>query len=248
MADLDFLKAFTSARIAIGKVGTSIPVRESLEFKLAHAHARDAVYSSLDMNVLVEDLKQFNLPVLSLQSKAADRIQYLQRPDLGRQLNESSTQLLTTQITGRDIAICIADGLSAVAIAKNVTALLQQLLPALLHAGFSISPISIVQQGRVAIADDIGENLKAKVALILIGERPGLSASDSMGAYLTYQPKRGLTDDSRNCISNIRHGGLDVQSAATKIFYLIRESFREGLSGVMLKDNFIEQKLYNHNL
>ena len=248
MADLDFLKAFTSARIAIGRVGTSIPVRESLEFKLAHAHARDAVYSSLDLNAIVEDLKQFNLPVLSLHSKAADRIQYLQRPDFGRHLNDNSIRILSTQITGKDVAICIADGLSAVAISKNVTALLQQLLPALLQAGFSLAPISIVQLGRVAIADDIGENLKAKLALILIGERPGLSASDSMGAYLTYQPKRGLTDDSRNCISNIRHGGLDAQSAAAKIFYLIHESFQQRLSGVTLKDNFIDQKLYNSNL
>jgi len=231
------LKQFTDARIGIGRTGTSIPIKESLEFKLAHAHARDAVYSALDTDEMASRLRVFNLPATELRSKAADRGQYLQRPDLGRQLDHASIENLESQISGYDVVICIADGLSALAIHENAIDLLQQLIPRILQANLSMAPLCLVQQGRVAIADDIGAALKAKLSVILIGERPGLSAADSMGVYLTYAPKRGLTDDSRNCISNIRVGGLDMDRAAAKIFYLIQEAFRRSLSGVMLKDN-----------
>ena len=231
------LKQFTHARIGIGRAGTSIPIKESLEFKLAHAHARDAVYSALDADGLTSQLGVFNLPVIELRSQAKDRGQYLQRPDLGRQLDHSSIENLESQLSGYDVVICIADGLSALAIHENAVGLLQQLIPRLLQANLSVAPLCLVQQGRVAVADDIGAALKAKLSIILIGERPGLSAADSLGVYLTYAPKRGLTDDSRNCISNIRMGGLDMDRAATKIFYLIQESFKRSLSGVMLKDN-----------
>jgi ethanolamine ammonia-lyase small subunit len=231
------LKEFTAARIAIGRVGTSIPLKESLEFKLAHAHARDAVYSVLDSDGLLTKLREFNLPVLHLHSKAAGRHKYLKRPDLGRQLDEESAQQLIEYSSGYDVAIIIADGLSAAAVNENAFALLQLLLPMLSSAKLNIAPLCLAEQARVAIGDDIGYGLKAKFSIILIGERPGLSAADSMGAYLTYNPRPGLTDESRNCISNIRPQGLTHKPAANKMFYLIIEAFKRKLSGVELKDN-----------
>ena len=234
---LKALQEFTSARIAIGRVGTSIPLKQSLEFKLAHAHARDAVYSELNINNLTDVLKQFDLPVLHLHSRVNDRRQYLQRPDLGRRLNDESLDLLLDHRPETDIAIILADGLSATAVNENAVGLLQVLIPQLLAAGFKLASISMVEQGRVAIGDDIGHGLMAKLSLVLIGERPGLSSADSLGAYLTYNPKPGLTDEMRNCISNIRPGGLIYKKAAKKIFYLISEAFKRKLSGVGLKDN-----------
>jgi ethanolamine ammonia-lyase small subunit len=234
---LSFLKEFTAARIAIGSTGSSIPTKQLLEFKLAHAHARDAVYSVMDIEVLEDALAQFHRPVLQLHSRAENRAQYLQRPDLGRKPNEESLNRLADQITGDDIVIIIADGLSAIALNENVLTLLQLLIPKLLDANLKLGPLCLVQQGRVAIGDDIAHELHAKLSLVLIGERPGLSAADSIGAYLTYQPKPGLKDNSRNCISNIRPGGLDLSLAADKIFYLVQEAFRMKLSGVGLKDN-----------
>lgn len=200
---LKALQEFTSARIAIGRVGTSIPLKQSLEFKLAHAHARDAVYSELDLAKLTNSLMHFELPVLHLHSRITDRRQYLQRPDLGRRLNDASLNELNAYSAKSDIAIMIVDGLSATAVNENAVGLLDALIPLLVADGLKLAPISLVEQGRVAIGDDIGYGLKAKLSLILIGERPGLSAADSLGAYLTYNPKPGLTDESRNCVSNI---------------------------------------------
>lgn len=237
MANVGFLKKFTDARIALGHTGVSIPFKQSLEFKLAHAHARDAVYSSVNKDTLQQQLREFGLEVLEIHSRARDRNQYLQRPDLGRQLDDKSTMLLDHQMTGFDISICIADGLSALAINENAVQLLKLLIPKLLQSNFHLAPICLIKQGRVAIADPIGQHLKAKLTIILIGERPGLSAADSMGIYLTYQPKPGLTDDSRNCISNIRSTGLTAENAAGKASYLINEAFQNQLSGVLLKDN-----------
>jgi ethanolamine ammonia-lyase small subunit len=235
---LDQLKQFTTARIGIGRTGASIPLKPSLEFKLAHAHARDAVYSELDTDKLLSDLNPFNLPVLLLHSQAAYREMYLQRPDLGRKLNEESVGLLIdySQVVA-DVVVVIADGLSATAVNRHAVGLLKVLIPQLQSASLNIGPIGLVKQGRVAIADDIGVQLKAKLSLILIGERPGLSSADSMGCYITYDPKPGLTDESRNCISNIRPNGLTFKSASKKIFYLTKEAFRRKLSGVGLKDN-----------
>ena len=233
---LSQLKEFTAARIGIGRTGVSVPLKQSLAFKLAHAHARDAVYSELDIDKLLEELKQFDLPVLLLHSQAAYREQYLQRPDLGRQLNEESVDVLA-DYAGYDIAIVIADGLSAIAVNSNVIGLLKILIPQLQSAGLKLAPISLVKQGRVAVADDAGMYLKAKLSLMLIGERPGLSSADSVGAYLTFNPHPGLTDESRNCISNIRPHGLTFKPASKKILYLIQEAFRRKLSGVGLKDN-----------
>lgn len=234
---LSFLKEFTAARIAIGSVGDSIPTRQSLEFKLAHAHARDAVYSDIATDNLEDELLQFHRPVLQLHSQAANRAQYLQRPDLGRLPDELSLNRLADQITGDDVVIIIADGLSAMAMNENVMSLLKKLVPKLLAANLKIGPFCLVQQGRVAIGDHIAHELEAMLSLVLIGERPGLSAADSIGAYLTYLPKPGLKDNSRNCISNIRHGGLGFGPAADKIFYLIQQAFKRKLSGVDLKDN-----------
>ncbi|MDB5024695.1 MAG: ethanolamine ammonia-lyase subunit EutC [Mucilaginibacter sp.] len=232
------LKEFTAARIGIGRTGTSIPLKQSLAFKLAHAHARDAVYSELDIDRLSVELKQFDLPVLQLHSQAAYREQYLQRPDLGRQLNDECTAQLNDHIaSGVDIVMIIADGLSADAVNSNAVSLLKILIPQLQSAGLKLAPVCLVKQGRVAIADDVGMHLNARLSLMLIGERPGLSSADSMGAYLTFNPRPGLTDESRNCISNIRPQGLLFKPAAKKIFYLVQEAFRRKLSGVGLKDN-----------
>jgi len=234
---LEALKQFTAARIGLGRAGSSIPVKQSLAFNLAHAHARDAVYSDLDAEKLAENLGEFDLPVLQLHSKAAYRGQYLQRPDLGRQLNTESAEILESHKAAHDIVILIADGLSATAVNHNAIGLLKVLIPRLQLAGLKIAPVCLVKQGRVAIADDIAYVLQAKLSVILIGERPGLSAADSMGVYITYEPKPGLTDESRNCVSNIRPHGLSAKQASKKIFYLVQEAFKRKLSGVGLKDN-----------
>jgi len=231
------LREFTAARIAIGRVGASIPLQQSLEFKLAHAHARDAVYSVLDVDGLTNGLQQFGLPVLHLHSMASNRAKYLKRPDRGRQLNEDSIASLNDYSAEFDIALIVADGLSATAVNENAVSLLKLLIPKLLAAKLKLAPLSMVEQGRVAIADEIAHHLNAKLSVILIGERPGLSSADSMGVYLTYSPRPGLTDESRNCISNIRNGGLSHKHAADKIFYLIQEAITRKLSGVGLKDN-----------
>ncbi|BAU54482.1 ethanolamine ammonia-lyase subunit EutC [Mucilaginibacter gotjawali] len=233
------LKQFTAARIAIGRAGTSIPIKETLQFKLAHAHARDAVYSVLDTEGLVSSFKTLNLPVLHLHSKALSRHKYLKRPDHGRQLDEVSEQQLKDHNQEYDIAIVIADGLSAEAVNENAVDLLKILVPKIQSAKLKIAPLCLVEQGRVAVGDDIGFGLNAKLLLILIGERPGLSAADSMGAYLTYGPRPGLTDESRNCISNIRPQGLKAKPAAEKIFYLVMEAFKRKFSGIALKDDLI---------
>jgi ethanolamine ammonia-lyase small subunit len=235
------LKAFTTARIALGRTGTAIPLKEVLSFKLAHAHARDAVYSRLDTNGLQEQLHVLHSSTLLLHSSAADRHEYLQRPDKGRRLDAHSTDILTglsAAFLQKDVAIIIADGLSATAMNVHTLPLLTHLLPMLKAAGLSLAPLCITEQGRVAIGDEIGALLQAKMTVVLIGERPGLSAADSMGAYITFQPRVGNTDELRNCISNIRHGGLQYIAAAGKICYLLQEAIRLQLSGVGLKDHY----------
>ena len=234
---LQLLRAFTPARIGLGRTGSGIPLKAFQEFKLAHAHARDAVYSELHVEELGVALQQFNLPVLHLHSAAAYREQYLQRPDLGRKLDEASAEEIKNYHSPCDVAIIIADGLSATAVNNNTIPLLQLLVPMLSEVKLQLSPITLVKQGRVAIADEIGYKLGAKLSMILIGERPGLSAADSVGAYITYAPKPGLTDESRNCVSNIRPQGLNSAAATKKIAYLIKEAIERKLSGITLKDN-----------
>jgi ethanolamine ammonia-lyase small subunit len=231
------LREYTAARIALGRVGDSIPLTASLEFKLAHAHARDAVYSELDRTALLMGLTDFGLPLLEIQSMAVSRSQYLQRPDLGRLPSASSVSLLQEHAAEFDICLILADGLSATAINSNIIPLLKCLLPLLRGMNYRLTPLCMASQARVALSDHIAGTLGAKLSLMLIGERPGLSAADSIGAYLTYSPKPGLTDESRNCVSNIRPEGLSFEAAANKIFYLIREAFHRKLSGVELKDN-----------
>jgi ethanolamine ammonia-lyase small subunit len=232
------LQRFTAARIALGRTGVSIPLSESLRFRLAHAHARDAVYSSLDVHGLQEGLQVLQLPIITLQSQVISRQHYLQRPDLGRKLNEASRAvvLAARERQTYDVAFILTDGLSAMAVNTHAPALLKLLLPTLLADGYTVAPLALAEHGRVAICDEVGSLLGARLAVILIGERPGLSSPDSLGIYSTYRPAVGLTDDSRNCISNVRPAGLSYVAAVHKLHYLIRESLRLKLSGVALKD------------
>lgn len=232
------LRAHTDARIALGRVGAGLPTNASLDFKLAHAHARDAIYSTLDHATLTSASEMLGLSVLSLQSQVQSRQEYLQRPDLGRKLNAASQKKIEALSPGAvDVSIILADGLSAEAVNLHAVPVLKHLVHSLRAAGFSIAPLVLADQARVAIADDIGALLRAELSLIFIGERPGLTSPHSLGAYLTYHPRVGLTDESRNCISNIRPEGLVYADAAQKIFYLATESLRRKLSGVMLKDD-----------
>jgi len=231
------LKAYTAARIALGRTGASVPLRESLAFRLAHAHARDAVYSVLETERLLTELQALQEPVYHVRSRAENRQQYLQRPDWGRQLHEDSRRYLQeAALPAADVAIILADGLSATAINQHALPLLRLLLPKLQQAGFQLAPLILAEQARVAIGDEIGAALHARLALVLIGERPGLSSPDSLGAYFTYAPQPGLTDEARNCVSNIRPEGLPCAAAADKLFFLLREALRQQLSGVGLKD------------
>jgi len=231
------LKTFTAARIALGRTGTSIPLREALAFKLAHAQAREAVYSVLEMDGLLAELAAFSVPVLRVSSQATTRPDYLQRPDLGRQLNDAARSALQEQAAAEcDLVIMLADGLSATALNTHAVPLLRLLLPELHSAGLRLGPLVLAEQARVALGDEVGSLLQARLVLVLIGERPGLSAPDSLGAYFTYAPRPGLTDEARNCVSNIRPAGLPYAAAAAKLAWLLREAVRRQLSGVALKD------------
>lgn len=232
------LKKLTTARVALGRCGVSIPTTEMLQFKLSHAAARDAVHIPLNFNSLQIDLERmFEREVLLLKSAVSDRKEYLERPDLGTLLDHKSKSLLENRqpTGGCDISIVIADGLSATAIETNLRPFLSVLLPEL-QASYKLAPLTLVEHGRVAIGDPIAFAFKAKISLVLIGERPGLQSNNSMGIYLTYNPKPGLTNDKRNCISNIRPEGLSYPEAASKVLYLISEAIRLKLSGVDLKD------------
>lgn len=247
------LREFTDARIALGRVGSSIPTSESLSFQLDHARAIDAVHCALDINLLVQTLTASEVvtnntahsPIV-VNSKATDRFVYLQRPDLGRQLNEASWQSLvdfrnSAEQDGAgqfDLALVVADGLSSTAIQRHALPLIERLLSELAtdEHEWSIAPITVVSQGRVASGDDVGECLKAKIVMILIGERPGLTSPDSMGIYMTWNPLRGAKESSRNCISNIRPEGLNYDDASRRACYLLRESRKLGISGIALKD------------
>ena len=231
------LGKFTPARIALGRAGVSIPYKETLSFKLAHAFARDAVFAKMDKELLVDGVKDLQHPLLILHSKAANRGQFLQRPDMGRRLDENSISAIQVYTGPYDVCINIADGLSANAINHHVIPVLRILVPALISSGMTVAPICIIEEGRVAISDETGQMLNSKLSIILIGERPGLSSPDSLGVYLTYHPEVGNTDANRNCISNIGPNGLSYQAAADKILYLIKESIRLKLSGVLLKDS-----------
>lgn len=234
------LQQLTPARIALGHAGTSLPTRAHLDFQFAHARARDAVHLPFDRETLAATLDKDGIDSLLLDSAAPDRHTYLQRPDLGRQLGTDAIarleQLRSQMASAPDLAIVIADSLSALAVQDNSLGLLRALLPELDAEGWSRAPVLLVNQGRVAIGDRIGELLRARMVLMLIGERPGLSSPDSLGLYFTWGPRAGLTDAERNCISNVCPAGLSYPAAAVRLLYLMREAARRQLSGVTLKD------------
>lgn len=235
------LRRFTDARIALGRTGVSQPTASQLAFQLAHAQARDAVHHPLDVVRLVDSLETgLGLATgncLRLHSAAPERQAYLQRPDLGRRLDPASrSQLEARGAAGCDLALVLADGLSAQAIGQNALPFLQALWPRIAAEGWTLAPLSIVEQGRVAVGDEVGALLGARMVLLLVGERPGLSSPDSMGLYFTWAPRVGLTDESRNCISNVRPAGLRHEQAAAKAHYLLAQACRRNLTGVGLKD------------
>lgn len=223
------LRRFTPARIALGTAGHAIPTQHILDLQQAHAEAKDALYTPLEDASIQAELALLGLPSLTVESAAPDRDTYLKRPDLGRQLAAPHPELPST-----DIALVIADGLSPLAVNRHAVPLLKALLPLLQTTH---SPVILVRQGRVAIADEIGFLLKARLSAILIGERPGLSSPDSLGVYITYAPRPGRTDAERNCISNIRHEGLSYTAAAHRIAYLIHQALTRQLTGIHLKDD-----------
>lgn len=236
------LRRFTAARIALGRTGVSQPTSAQLDFQLAHARARDAVRLALDVDALRRDIEVAwpeAGPCIVLHSAAADRNVYLQRPDLGRKLDEASRVVLAAQAGSRatsDVAFVIADGLSALAVAQNAAPFLGVLRARIVAEGWTIAPPVIVQQGRVAVGDEVGALLGSRIVVVLIGERPGLSSPDSMGLYITWAPRVGLTDERRNCISNVRPAGQSYEEAAGRLHYLLAEAQRRQLTGVELKD------------
>jgi len=241
------LRRLTPARIALGRTGTSLPTSAQLDFQFAHAQARDAVHLPFDHAGLSAQLSERGRDSLLLHSAATDRNSYLQRPDLGRKLSDTSAQSLRDYAQanpgGVDLAIVVADGLSALAVHRHTLPFLTRLEEQMSADGWSLAPVVLVEQGRVAIGDEIGQLLGAKMLVMLIGERPGLSSPDSLGLYFTYNPKVGLTDAYRNCISNVRLEGLSYGMAAHRLLYLMREACRRQLSGVNLKDEAQVQTL-----
>lgn len=241
------LRRLTPARIALGRTGTSLPTSAQLDFQFAHAQARDAVHLPFDHAGLSAQLIERGRESLLLHSAAVDRNSYLQRPDLGRKLSDDSAQSLRDYAAahpgGVDLAMVVADGLSALAVHRHTLPFLTRLEEQMGGEDWSIAPVVLVEQGRVAVGDEIGQLLGAKMLVMLIGERPGLSSPDSLGLYFTYNPKIGLTDAYRNCISNVRLEGLSYGMAAHRLLYLMREACRRQLSGVNLKDEAQVQTL-----
>jgi ethanolamine ammonia-lyase small subunit len=231
------LRRLTAARIGLRRAGASLATRDMLDFQLAHARARDAVHAPLDEAKLAEDLSALGVPVVTIASAATDRQTYLMRPDLGRRLDASADAALKPYRGDYDASFVVADGLSARAVELHAQPVLSRAMSALRSEGWKIAPLVIVRQGRVAAGDAVAGMLSAKCVAVLIGERPGLSAPDSMGAYLTWQPHEGTSDAARNCISNIRPEGIDYDAAAFKLAHLLRAMRTRGLSGVALKDD-----------
>lgn len=232
------LARLTPARIALGRAGASLPTGEVLKFSLAHAQARDAVHARLDAAALQRALEAVLGPAIAVESQANDRALYLRRPDLGRTLTARSANDLKAGASGPvDLAIVIGDGLSARAVHAHAVPLIAALMPRLAALGVKIAPPVVALGARVALGDEIGAIMQAKVVAMLIGERPGLSSPDSLGVYLTFDPRPGCTDAERNCISNVRAEGLSYDLAAFKIAWLLREALRRGLTGVELKDD-----------
>ena len=232
------LKELTPARVALGRTGASLPTRPLLDFTLDHARARDAVHAAFDAEALVGELGALGLPAHRVASRAADRQTYLRRPDLGRRLDAPSAAALAglRGMAGDRLAIVIGDGLSPRAVHAHAIELMRGLMPRLAADGIATADVLVASGARVALGDEIGACLGAKIVVVLIGERPGLSAPDSLGAYLTFAPRVGLTDADRNCVSNIHRAGLGYDEAAFKIAWLVRAACARGVTGVALKD------------
>ena len=231
------LGRLTPARIGLGRAGAGLPTREVLAFGLAHAQARDAVHMPMDAQGTADAISNLGFSTLTAASQALDRASYLRRPDWGRCLSPESRERLEAAANAPvDLAIVVADGLSARAIHEGAAPMLGALKPYLDKAGWRLAPVAIAVQARVALGDAIGEALKARAAAVLIGERPGLSSPDSLGLYVTFDPKHGRSDAERNCISNVRPAGLSHDLAAFKLHWLLAQAFSRGLTGVKLKD------------
>jgi ethanolamine ammonia-lyase small subunit len=231
------LRDLTPARVGLGRAGASMPTRALLEFTLDHARARDAVHAAFDVSGLIAGLDDLGLAAFNVRSRARDRKEYLARPDLGRMLDPASQQLLA----GRDggpcqLAIVVGDGLSPSAVNDHALELIRGLMARLAGDGIEIDHAVVASAARVALGDEIGAILGARMIVMLIGERPGLSAPASLGAYLTFAPKPGLTDEKRNCVSNIHASGLGYDEAAFKIAWLVRHGLAREITGVALKD------------
>jgi ethanolamine ammonia-lyase small subunit len=229
---MNSLRDYTPARVALGRAGDSIPTTPLLSFRLAHARARDTVQSPLDTVSLRSEMMQRGWSAQVLSTEARTREEYLRRPDMGRHLNAESAATVMSARGECPVAIIVADGLSAVAVHRHALPLLASVL-----ASLETQHVWIVQQGRVAVGDHVGALLGARMSLVILGERPGLSTPDSLGAYLTWEPRPGRTDAERNCVSNIHALGLSYEEAAHKLLFLIAESRRRKLSGVALKES-----------
>ncbi|RJF89918.1 ethanolamine ammonia-lyase subunit EutC [Oleomonas cavernae] len=227
---LEYLRRFTAARVALGRAGAGLPTKAHLQFTLDHARARDAVWSAVDMAALEAAVRDRGLAAARVRSRAGDRATYVRRPDLGRELAPDDLAGLRALGTAK-IAVIIADGLSAAAVEANALAVIDAL-----RSSLAIDAVVLAEQGRVAIGDPIGSALGADLVIVLIGERPGLSAADSLGCYITYKPRPGTPDSRRNCVSNIRRGGLEIADAAYKIAWLAREALQRELTGIELKE------------
>jgi len=238
------LNRWTDARIALGRAGTSLPTAPLLEFQLAHARARDAVLTSCDFAAVKQTAVDLGLGALEVRSRIRDRAEYLRRPDLGRLLDDPSERTLAEYpkpSQGWDVALVVGDGLSSQAIEAQGPGLIAVLVPLLKNKGYTVAPVVCARQARVALGDEVGARLDAALTIVLIGERPGLSSPDSLGAYLTWAPRRGLQNADRNCVSNIRPAGLPFETAAQTLVNLVRGAFLQRLSGVALKeDTYLE--------
>jgi ethanolamine ammonia-lyase small subunit len=231
------LRELTPARVGLGRSGASMPTKALLEFTLDHARARDAVHAVFDVFSLISGLGGLGMQPVQVSSQAQDRKEYLRRPDLGRILDPSSKHLLANRDGGPcQLAIVVGDGLSPSAVNAHAVELVRSLIPRLTADGIEIDCAVVASGARVALGDEIGAIVGARMMLMLIGERPGLSAPDSLGAYLTFAPKPGLTDAQRNCVSNIHGSGLGYDEAAFRIAWLVRKGLARKITGVALKD------------
>ncbi|GBU17723.1 MULTISPECIES: ethanolamine ammonia-lyase subunit EutC [Methylobacterium] len=229
------LRGLTQARIALGAHGSGVPTQAALAFNFDHARAREAVWTAMDADAIREALTQQGLDSLAVRSSVTDRAEYLRRPDRGRTLHADAETALAAAGSGFDVGIAIADGLSATAVTLNAVPMAAALAGRIRAAGLSLAPVVVASQARVALGDPIGARLGLRCLVMLIGERPGLSAADSLGCYVTFAPEVGLPDSRRNCISNIRQDGLSIEAAADQVAGLLRVMFAQGTSGVALR-------------